>query len=77
MRYLVRFRNGSSDYLDAESAREARDLAERDFGGKVVRVEVIQDCNDEDEESDQDEDEDDEDEDEDDDKDEDEEEEDD
>ena len=47
MRYLVRYRNGSSDYLDAPSANEARKRAEKDFGGKVTRVEVVKDCVDE------------------------------
>jgi len=44
MRYLVRYRNGSSDYLDANSAGEARTKAEKAFGGKVTKVEVVKDC---------------------------------
>jgi len=42
MKYLVRFRNGSTDYVEANSAAEARELAESMFGGKVTRVLVCQ-----------------------------------
>jgi hypothetical protein len=43
MRYKVFFTDGSTDLIEAESAADARDTARADFGGRVRRVEVVED----------------------------------
>lgn len=43
MRFRILYRNGSSEFLSADSAREAKEVAEKDFGSKVSKVVVVED----------------------------------
>ena len=60
MRFLVKFRSRSSVILEEDSAKRALDRAEREFGSKVSRVEVVEPDDDEDEDLEDDEEEEDE-----------------